>query len=121
MTPGTTTLSFYRGARWAKTFTVKQTGTDDPIDLSGYGPFVMEIRRRKEGALLLAPTYVEIDLVNGQIAFEADAAGTDALPQPPGVIKPLTAYFGIRDNNNNLYVTGAALIYDAIPAPEESP
>jgi hypothetical protein len=117
MTPSTTPLTFHRGAKWDQVITFYQSGTETPVNLTGLGPFVMEIRRKKGGPLLLSFTYTATDLTNGQIQFTATATQTETLPQPANFDRPLVAYYGIRDAQNNLYANGPAHIYDAIPDP----
>ena len=117
MNPATTTLQFHRGAKWSQTITFYQSGTATPVNLTGLGPFVMEIRRKKGGPLLLSFTYTATSLANGQITFSATAAQTEGLPKPPSADKPLVAFYGIRDAQNNLYANGPAHIFDAIPDP----
>ena len=117
MTPATTPLTFHRGAKWSQTITFYQSGTETPVNLTGLGPFVMEIRKKKGGPLLLSFTYTATDLANGQINFTVTAAQTATLPQPTDFDRPVVAYYGIRDAQNNPYASAIAYIKDFVPNP----
>lgn len=117
MTPATTTLKIFRGAKWDHEIHFLQTGTDTPVNLTGLAPFVMEIRRKQGSALLLSLTYTAVSLANGQIRFTATAAQTLSLPEPVSPQQPLFARYGIRDSQNNPYAEAIMEIHPFTPAP----
>ena len=117
MTPSNTTLKIYRGAKWDHEIRFYQSGTSTPVDLNGLDPFVMEIRKKQGGPLLLSPTYTEVDLTNGRIQFTALADDTLTLPEPANPQSPIMARYGIRDSLNNPYAEGTMEIYSFTPNP----
>lgn len=90
MTPGEPNLPIYRGARWAFTFRLVATDTDIPIDLTGLGPFVCEVKDPRADRVLATAT-IESDYDDtGIFTMSLTPAQTRALPL--GV-----ARMGVRD------------------------
>lgn len=116
-TPADTPLTFYRGAAWGHIFSFFQEGTDTPVDLTGLGPFVLEVRKEQDGPLLLSATYSAIDLVNGQIQLTATATQTLALPKPVSPRNPVVLRYAIRDGTNAAYAEAPAYVYPFTAAP----
>jgi hypothetical protein len=111
MTPSNQALKMNRGARLALRFSCFAADSETPLDLSGLGPFVMEIRRRSRAPLLLSPTFVEVDMTQGIFEFISEAEDTSILPV-------CQARYGIRDALDNLYADGIMDILPATPNPD---
>ncbi len=97
-----------RAGAYGETLTFVQTGTSDPIDLTGLAPFKAEVRDRSSGPLLLALTVTGTDLENGQISISASAEDTANLT-------PHVSKWGLIDSEGTLYLYGAANILPMIP------
>jgi hypothetical protein len=103
-------LPIYQGAKWSHTLTITQAGTTTPVDLTGLGPFVMEIRRVTGNGLLVSPTCTVATPANGQIAVLLTAAQTEVLPL--GSVR-----VGLRDAQNNPYIEGETEVRRFTPNP----
>ncbi len=99
MTPGApqTALPISRGARWAFTFRIVETGTATPVDLTGLGPFVCEIKDPRRNGLLATPTVTSDYDDTGLITITIEPEDTLALPL--GQVR-----FGVRDVTGNPYI-----------------
>lgn len=99
MTPGApqTDLPISRGARWTFTFLLVETGTTDPVDLTGLGPFVCEIKDPRSDRVLATPTVTSDYDDTGRITITIEPEDTLALPL--GKVR-----FGVRDAEFNPYI-----------------
>lgn len=87
-------LDIYRGARFAEVLRLTQGKTTQPVDLTGRGPFLCQVRDEIGGELLLAITVEETDLADGRITIIAEMAATSALPADfqRGVVDVIDAF-----------------------------
>jgi hypothetical protein len=103
MTPGIINpddFPIYQGAKWSFVFALTQTSTGIPIDLTGLGPFVFELKRMTSDEPLVTGTAeVDPDPETGLITLTLTAAQTDALAL--GKVR-----LGLRDALNNPYMVG---------------
>lgn len=114
MTPGTYNITIYRGMKFSDTLEfVSDDGLDTPLDLTGLGPFVGEVRARSRGPLIFTIDIDETELAAGKLTISIDPAVTDAVE----LKLPYTAKLGIRDAEGNYYAIGDAQIEGAIPTP----
>lgn len=99
MTPGDLNIPIFRGARWAFTFRLVVKGTGDPLDLTGLGPFVCEIKSPKANRLLVTPTITSDYDDTGTITITITPEQTLTLPLGP-------VRMGVRDAEGNPYMEG---------------
>jgi len=99
MTPGDLNVPIYRGARWSFAFTLVVVGTNDPLDLTGLGPFVCEIKDPRGNRLLATPTVTSDYDDTGVITITITPEDTLALPL--GNVR-----MGVRDVDRNSYLEG---------------
>lgn len=101
MTPGspdqTQDLSIYRGARWSFDFLFVVTDTDTPLDLTGLGPFVCQIKDPRRDSVLVTPTVTSDYDATGVVTITIDPA--DSLTLPLGNVR-----MGLRDTEGNPYL-----------------
>jgi hypothetical protein len=103
MTPGDLNIPIFRGARWAFTFRFVVKGTTDPIDLTGLGPFVCEIKDPRANRLLATPTVTSDYDDTGVITITITPEQTLSLPL--GAVR-----MGVRDVEGNPYMEGMPLV-----------
>lgn len=100
MTPGVLNIPISRGAKWQFQFAFVDPETGDPIDLTGLGPFVCEVKAPTADRLLVTPTVTSDYDATGLITITMEAAQTITLPV--GKVR-----MGVRDNQDNPYLEGA--------------
>jgi hypothetical protein len=114
MTPATINpddMPIYKGAQWSHTFTFKQRGTTDPVDLTGLGPFVITLKRTNNDTVVAQAAVAFVgDPELGQITGSLTAAQTD--PLPIGNLR-----IGMRDAFNNPYAEGLVAVKPFTPDP----
>lgn len=103
MTPGDLSIPIYRGARWSFAFALVVVATDDPLDLTGLGPFVCEIKDPRANRLLATPTVTSDYDDTGIITITITPEQTLALPL--GNVR-----MGVRDAEGNSYLEGSPLV-----------
>ena len=111
MTPGKFIIPFFKGAKWEHTFRFLVTGTATPVNLTGLGPFVMEVKNLSDSTVLATATATSAYDATGEVVFSLIAAQT--LTFPIGRVK-----VGIRDNLNNPYAQGRPDVLEFTPDPE---
>lgn len=97
MTPGDLDLPIYRGAKWSFAFLFVVVDTDTPLDLTGLGPFVCQIKDPRADRLLATAT-VESDY---------DDSGLVTITLTPTQTRALSVgkvRMGLRDNEGNPYM-----------------
>jgi hypothetical protein len=97
MTPGDPELPIYRGAQWAFAFLFVVVATEDPLDLTGLGPFVCEIKDPRADRLLATATITSDYDATGTMTIVLTPDQTRALPVGPVRI-------GLRDAQGNPYL-----------------
>lgn len=112
MTPGTTTLPFYRGAKWSHIFTFTQTDGGTAVDLTGLGPFVCEVERVDGGTTLGTATITSSYNSTGIMTIEFSASVTRTFPVGTGTVR-----LGLRDALNNPYLIGVLDVVKFAPDP----
>ena len=100
MTPGDLSIPIYRGARWSFAFKFVVVSTDDPLDLTGLGPFVCEIKDPRANRLLVTPTVTSDYDATGIITVTITPE--DTLTLPLGNVR-----MGVRDVEGNSYLEGS--------------
>ena len=103
-------LAVYRGSRWAHTFTFTDSETGDPVDLTGYLPFVMTFKNPTTDALRFNATIDSTNAATGILLVSATAAQTDTLSR--GKVR-----LGMRDNANNPWGEGVVSVLKFTPDP----
>lgn len=97
MTPGDLDLPIYRGAKWSFAFAFVVVATDTPLDLTGLGPFVCEVKDPRRDSVLATATVTSDYDATGIVTVTLTAAQTRSLPV--GKVR-----MGIRDAENNPYL-----------------
>lgn len=98
MTPGAFNIPIYRGANYAYALEfVKTDGSEDPVDLTGLGPFVAVITNAATGKVLQYGVVTSDYDATGTVAFSFTGDQTKTLPA--GIVG-----FGIRDSLGNPYL-----------------
>lgn len=110
MTPATTPLPIYKGAKFEHILTFYQGDTDDLLNLTGLGNFVATISHPVRDEVLVTLTVTSAYNATGTITITATAAQTDLL-------KLGTARLGVRDVNNNPYVASVCPVLFFSPNP----
>jgi hypothetical protein len=100
MTPGDLSIPIYRGARWSFAFRFVVVSTNDPLDLTGLGPFVCEIKDPRANRLLVTPTVTSDYDATGIITVTITPE--DTLTLPLGNVR-----MGVRDVEGNSYLEGS--------------
>lgn len=99
MTPGDLNIPIYKGAKWSFIFRFRITGTNTPVDLTGSGPFVCQVKALNSERVL-ADAVVTSDYDNtGLVRVTLSATQTAALP-----LGKVT--MGLRDAQDNPYLEG---------------
>ena len=99
MTPGVLTVPISKGAKYNFTFNLVEPTTRDPIDLTGLGPFVCEVKSFAGNRLLVTATVTSAYDATGQITITMNAAQTATLPL--GQVR-----MGVRDDDDEPYMEG---------------
>lgn len=98
MTPGEPQdVPIFRGARWSFDFLFVVVATDDPLDLSGLGPFVCEVKDVRADRILITPT----------VTSDYDATGVINITMTPEQTRSLPLGYvriGLRDNFGNPFL-----------------
>lgn len=110
MTPADFTIPFYQGAKWEFTFAFTDTATGDPLDLTGLGPFVLQVKNATETIDLATATAVSDYDATGLVTFSFTAVQT--LTFPIGFVR-----VGVRDALNSPYMQGRADVLRFTPTP----
>lgn len=98
MTPATTPLPIYKGAKFEHTLTFYESDSDTLIDLSGLEPFSAVISHPIRDEVLIT-LGVTIDApLSGTMVLTATSAQTDSL-------KLGTVRLGLRDSEGNPYLS----------------
>lgn len=97
MTPGTTDIPIFRGARWSFRFRLEDEATGDPIDLTGTGPFVCEVKKATSDDILAIATVTSDYDDEGWFEITLEAAQTITFPLGP-------VRMGVRDNDVNPFL-----------------
>jgi hypothetical protein len=97
MTPATTPLPIYKGAKFEHTLICYESDTDNLIDLTGLGPFSATISHAVKDEVLTVLTVTVADPSSGTMVITATPAQTDTL-------KLGTVRLGLRDNQGNPYL-----------------
>jgi len=112
MTPGTTSLPFYRGAKWSHIFTFTQTAGGAAVNLTGLGPFVCKVERADNGSSLGTATITSAYNSTGIMTIEFPASVTRTFPVGSGIVR-----LGLRDALNNPYLVGVLDVFKFAPDP----
>lgn len=102
-------LAVYRNARWAHTLTFTDSA-GDPVNLTGYLPFVMTFKHPTTGAFRFNATIDSTNAATGVLVVSALASQTETL----GLGK---VRLGLRDNANNPWGEGVVLVMKFTPNP----
>jgi len=94
MTPGTTDIPIFRGAKWTFRFTFEVVATGEPLDLTGMGPFVCEAKKINKDEVLATATVVSNYDDEGWVEITFSPAQTAEFPL--GEIR-----VGLRDTDFN--------------------
>ena len=97
MTPATTPLPVYKGARFEHELAFFQGDTDTPLNLTGLGDFVATFSHPARDEVLVTLTVTGPYDANGIITITATAAQTDTL-------KLGSVRLAIKDANDDPYV-----------------
>ena len=110
MTPATTPLPIYKGAKFEHLLTLVDDDTGLALDLTGLDPFVATISHPVRDEVLITLTVTGGDDDTGTMTITATAAQTDLL-------KLGTARLGMRDAQNNPYIASICPVLFFSPAP----
>jgi hypothetical protein len=111
MTPGTLSIPIYRGAKWEHTLLLKDSSTGLPLDLTGLGPFVFQIKP-------LQGNYETVPVVTVTSSYDATGLITISLTAAETLlITPMNIRAGMRDNFNNPYIECVLPVFDFTPDP----
>jgi len=114
MTPADMTvepdLAIYRGAVWEHTFLLESEDTGDPLDLTGLGPFVCQIKKINSETVIATATVTSAYDATGLITPKFTAVQTLLCTDNQ-------VSCGIRDALNNLYAEGFLQVKKATPNP----
>jgi hypothetical protein len=100
MTPGDLNIPIFRGARWTFRFYIEENVEPyAPVDLSGSGPFVCEVKDLRTGRLLATATVTSNYDEEGwfELTLEPEQTINFALGN---------VAMGVRDNNDNPVLEG---------------
>jgi hypothetical protein len=100
MTPGDLTIPISRGATWSFEFAFVTEDTGDPVDLTGLGPFVCEVKSINANRLLATATVTSDYDATGLVTVTLSAAQTLALPI--GAVR-----MGMKDAEDNPLFEGS--------------
>jgi hypothetical protein len=99
----------YQGAKWSHVLEFQDTA-GAALDLTGLGPFALQLAQPTGIILATATCTVDADPTTGLMTVSLTAAQTLNLP-----ITSLSA--GLRDAQNNPYFQGAIPVYEFTPIP----
>jgi hypothetical protein len=97
MTPATTPLPIYKGAKFEHALVFYESETDNVIDLSGLGPFTAVICHATKDEVLVELTVTVTAPETGAMVLTASAAQTDTL-------RLGTVRLGLSDGQGNPYI-----------------
>lgn len=112
MTPGTLNIPIYRGAKWEHTLTLKQRVTKTPVDLTGLGPFVLQVENSRTRETLATATITSDYDATGVMTVTIPASITKDFPLGTGAVN-----VGMRDAFNNPYLQATLNVWDFTPEP----
>ena len=112
MTPGTITIPFYKGARYAHRLTLTNTSDGTALNLTGLGPFAFTVKNARTGALLAEATLTSSYNSTGIIDVEILASVTNRFPLGTDAVS-----VGMRDNLNNPYIQATVDVLPFTPDP----
>jgi hypothetical protein len=110
MIPGEPDLPIYRGAKWAFRFVLEVVETGEPVDLTGTGPFVCEIKDIKADRILVTPTIISNYDAEGWFEVVISPEQTKSLPL--GEVR-----IGVRDADFEPFLEWVAKVKWFTPAP----
>ena len=111
MTPGELDIPIFRGSRWTFRFYVEQSAAPhDPVDLTGSGPFVCEVKDLRTGRLLAVAEVTSNYDDEGW--FELTLTPEQTINLPLGNI-----HMGVCDVNNNPLMEGTPEVRWFTPTP----
>ena len=99
MTPGELNIPIYRGAKWSFAYAFVVVGTDTPLDLTGLGPFVCQVKDPRGDRVLATATVTSDYDATGIVTITLSSTQTRALPL--GYVR-----MGLRDKEDNSYLEG---------------
>lgn len=99
MTPGDLTIPISRGAKWSFAFAFVVESTGLPLDLTGLGPFVCEVKAINADRLLATATISSSYDATGIVTIILSMEQTYGLPL--GKVR-----MGLRDAEGNAYLEG---------------
>lgn len=97
MTPATTPLPIYKGAKFEHTLTFYESDSDTVINLTGLGTFTAAISHPARDEVLVVLTVTVTNAAAGTMVITATPAQTDTL-------KLGTVRLGLRDGQGNPYL-----------------
>jgi hypothetical protein len=100
MTPANKNFDIYKGAKWSHTFTLKVSGTNTSVNLTGLGPFVFTVKKPRKDETLFDATIVSSYNSTGVMEITISSANSDAL------IAGTQYPYGLRDKFDNPYMVG---------------
>lgn len=110
MTTGALNIPISRRAKWSFAFLFVVTGTNTPLDLTGLGPFVCQVRSLRKDQLLATATVTSAYDNTGIVTITLSAAQTATLPL--GKVR-----MGLRDSQDNAYLEGTPEVVWFTPTP----
>lgn len=111
MTPATRNFDIYKGAKWGHTFTFLQSGTTDPFDLTGRGPFVFTVKKPNTDQTIFEATVTSDYDDTGAMSVEISSDQSDRLAIGSQV------RYGLRDAQDNPYMVGVLNVKYFAPEP----
>jgi hypothetical protein len=111
MTPANHNFDIFKGAKWGHTLTLKVSGTQTPVDLTGLGPFVLTVKHPTRDEVLFNATVTSDYDDTGILAVAISSTQSDTLTIGT---KPR---YGLRDAENNPYMTGLLNVKYFAPDP----
>jgi hypothetical protein len=100
MTPANKNFDIYKGAKWEHTFTLKSSGTNTPLDLTGLGPFVFTVKKPRKDESLFNATITSLYNSTGVVKVTITSTNSDSL------IVGTQYPYGMRDALDNPYMVG---------------
>ncbi len=97
MTPATTPLPIYKGAKFEHTLVFYESDSNTVINLAGLGPFSATISHAARDEVLVVLTATVTNAAAGTMVITATPAQTDTL-------KLGTVRLGLQDNQGNPYL-----------------
>lgn len=100
-------FTIYRGGRFSEALVLEQGATPSPVDLTGRGPFICQVRTAPGADLLLEIPVEETDLSSGRITLVAEKEATAEVPATA-----LRALFDVIDAEGTPWVSGVVIFTD---------